>query len=94
MRQKIKIGIIGDYERNRESHTATDEAILHAAKALSLETETFWLPTGSLNAESSLKALRDYDALWCAPGGPYISTQGALEAIRFAREHDRPYLGT
>lgn len=33
-------------------------------------------------------------AIWCVPGSPYASTEGALAAIRFARETRRPFLGT
>jgi len=41
--------------------------------------------------------LGDYqsaDALWCAPGSPYRSLDGALEALRYGREHGVPTLGT
>ena len=33
-------------------------------------------------------------ALWCVPGSPYRSMQGALTAIRYARENKLPFLGT
>ena len=32
--------------------------------------------------------------VWCAPGGPYRSLDGALEAIRWARETNVAFLGT
>ena len=35
-----------------------------------------------------------FDGLWCVPASPYRSTEGALRAIRFAREQGRPFLGT
>jgi len=38
--------------------------------------------------------LKPYDALWAAPGSPYHSLEGAIQGIRFAREHDRPFFGT
>jgi CTP synthase (UTP-ammonia lyase) len=38
--------------------------------------------------------LKGFDALWIAPGSPYKSLIGALNAIRFAREHDLPLLAT
>lgn len=33
-------------------------------------------------------------AFWCAPGSPYNSAQGAMNAIQFARENNRPFIGT
>lgn len=40
------------------------------------------------------QVLAGFDALWIAPGSPYQSMRGALEAITFARIHDLPLLGT
>ena len=34
------------------------------------------------------------DGVWIAPGSPYRSFEGALEAIRYARTNDVPLLGT
>jgi CTP synthase (UTP-ammonia lyase) len=44
--------------------------------------------------EATERLLSDADAVWCAPGSPYASLDGALAGIRFAREHQRPFLGT
>ena len=38
--------------------------------------------------------LKPFHALWCAPGSPYKSMDGALQAIQFAREKKWPFLGT
>jgi CTP synthase (UTP-ammonia lyase) len=35
-----------------------------------------------------------FDGLWCVPGSPYASMEGALNAIRQARESGLPFLGT
>ena len=86
MSQPLRIGIIGDLDPSRPSHRATNEALAHAAGALSVALEIRWLPTPSLEQESGESMLWRYDALWCAPGSPYQSMAGALRAIRFARE--------
>ncbi len=87
----IKIGIIGDYD-GRPSHIATEEAIKHSAKKLGLEVASIWLPTAS--SDNNVQELQTYHGIWCAPGSPYISMNGALNAIQFAREHNYPFLGT
>ena len=90
----LRIGIIGDFDPDRRSHTVTNEALHHAAKALSVILDIAWLPTQKLeNAFSEMK-LECLHALWCAPGSPYKSTDGALKATQFAREEDWPFLGT
>ncbi len=92
MNSIIKIGIIGDYD-GRPSHLATNEAIRHCSEKLDLSVELKWLPTEILENDI-VKTLENFDGLWCAPGSPYKSMIGALNAIRFARENDYPFIGT
>lgn len=72
---------------------ATDAALRHSADHLGAAVEVRWLATDLLADAGTDRAL-DADALWCAPGSPYKSLDGALRAIRFARESDVPFLGT
>ena len=92
MKQSVKIGIIGDFNPDYPSHIATNEAINHAGDALGVSVEAQWLPTKALEKQPA--TLEQFDALWCSPGSPYQSMEGALKAIRFAREQDYPFLGT
>ena len=92
MKQSIKTGIIGDFNPDYPSHIATNEAIIHAGDELGISVETQWMPTKAL--EKQLATLSQFDALLCAPGSPFQSMEGALKAIRFAREHDYPFVGT
>lgn len=94
MNRPLGVGIVGDFDPGSPSHIATDKALSHAARALSLALNGSWLPTQSLDEEGSETILEQFDALWCAPGSPYKSMEGALRAIRFARERGCPFLGT
>lgn len=94
MNRTIRVGIIGDYESKSPYHRATHEALSHAARAMSLGLDYSWLPTPSLDEEGAERVLKQFDALWCSPGSPYRSMNGALRAIRFARENDWPFVGT
>lgn len=82
----MTIGIIGDHNPRNPTHAATDSAFAR------LDVETRWVPTTDVTADPS--RLADYDGLLISPGSPYLSMDGALGAIRFAREHDVPLLGT
>ncbi|HEY8284515.1 MAG TPA: CTP synthase [Chloroflexota bacterium] len=93
MTAAIRIGLIGDYQPACDIHQATEAAPRHAATRLGLPLELAWLPTASLDPVPD-DVLGTYDALWCAPGSPYQSMSGALNAIRWAREHEVPCLGT
>lgn len=90
----VRIGIIGDFEDTRRSHLATNAALRHAALELLAELEVSWLPTPSFLEPEGLQTLDRCDGLWASPGSPYRSLEGALRAIRFARERGRPFVGT
>jgi len=94
MERKINVGIIGDYNPELRFHIATNEALKHAAKLLSLAVDFKWLPTKSLEDQSERKNLEQFDALWGSPGSPYKSMDGALHGIRYARERGWPFIGT
>jgi CTP synthase (UTP-ammonia lyase) len=94
MEQKLKVAIIGDYDPQLRYHIATEEALGHAAAALSISLAPSWIPTQSLGKASVETALKAFHALWCAPGSPYKSMDGALRAIQFAREQKWPFIGT
>ena len=93
MPKALFVGVIGDFNLSSEMHTATNFAFSHSARYLKVEVGVEWIPTPDLekNADDQLEK---FDALLCAPGSPYKSMRGALNGIRFARENDRPFLGT
>jgi CTP synthase (UTP-ammonia lyase) len=95
MNPQIKVGIIGDYDPQKYfSHIATNESLKHAGNALSASVNFDWLSTSSLASQATGKTLMQFDALWCAPGSPYKSMEGALQGVRFARENARPFFAT
>lgn len=65
----------------------------HSADALQLPVSIEWLPTSTL-AHEPVAHLHVFDALWCAPGSPYQSMDGALRGIQYAREQGVPFIGT
>ncbi len=94
MNRTVNIGIIGDYDPNKSSHTATNAAIEHAARYLSVKASVTWLPTPSFLTQEGRKKLEHFDAKWASSGSPYQSMEGAINAIKLAREMNRPFVGT
>jgi CTP synthase (UTP-ammonia lyase) len=83
---QTRIAIIGDYQPGNPTHTAIADALAHAG----CRTPPVWVPT----QDAAGRDLAEFAGFWIAPGSPYRSLEGALEVIRYAREHDRPLLGT
>lgn len=93
MRRFVKIGVIGDFDEKKSSHKATNEALQHSADYLGIDIDIQWLPTEWLEKDTE-DSISHFDGFWCAPGSPYRSMKGAINAIRFAREKDYPFMGT
>lgn len=87
----MRIGLIGDYHPAVTAHRAIPRALALAAEQTGVPAEPEWIPTEEIEDDARLAG---FDAFWCVPASPYRSTEGALRAIRFARERGRPYLGT
>jgi CTP synthase (UTP-ammonia lyase) len=90
----IRIGILGDFNPEFNSHQATNDALQHAAAKLNQRVESEWISTPSILEPGGQKKLESFDGLWAAPGSPYKSFDGMLRGIEFARKRDWPFLGT
>ncbi len=51
MNSPLRLGIIGDFDPQKPSHAATNEALYHAAQALAVPIEIAWLPTTQFEAD-------------------------------------------
>ncbi|ANF87902.1 hypothetical protein A7J50_4552 [Pseudomonas antarctica] len=87
----LHLALIGDYNPDVIAHQAIPVALQQAADTLGLSVHVQWLDTDSI---TPTRELHGFDGFWCVPASPYRDTDGALRAIRFAREQRRPFLGT
>lgn len=78
----MRVAVIGD----RVPGFTPQEAIAESLP----EHEVIWIPTEEITPDS----LGGFDGIWCAPGSPYKSLDGALTGIRYARERKIPFIGT
>jgi CTP synthase (UTP-ammonia lyase) len=88
MQSGIKVALVGDFIEQQKAHQAILRALAAAPEA---PAEGVWVPTDSIANGNSLS---EFDGIWCVPGMPYRSAEGALRAIRRARESSTPFLGT
>jgi CTP synthase (UTP-ammonia lyase) len=89
----ISIALVGDYNREVTAHRAIPIALEFAAGELDVGVRYDWLHTTTLDSNPEA-VLGHYQGIWCVPASPYANTDGAIGAIRFAREHGRAFLGT
>jgi CTP synthase (UTP-ammonia lyase) len=89
----VRIAVVGDFQPDSDTHRATTAACHHAAAAVKQPAHVTWIGTRELDDDAGAR-LATADGVWIAPGSPYESIEGALEAIRSARIERRPLLGT
>jgi CTP synthase (UTP-ammonia lyase) len=82
-----QIGVVGDFNPTNRTHRLTNEALDHVR----LRVE--WVGTDTI-VDAPAERLAAYHGLWIAPASPYRSMEGALAAVRYARERGVPLVGT
>ena len=88
MHSEIRIALVGDFNQQQKAHQAIPRALSAVSE---VHVEGVWVPTESVGKG---ELLADFDGIWCVPGMPYRSAEGALAAIRHARVSRTPFLGT
>ena len=87
----LRIALVGDYNADVIAHQAIPLALDDAAAVLEVPVEYRWVATRDVHSADSLA---DFDGIWLEPASPYQNTEGALIAVRYARENSLPFLGT
>jgi CTP synthase (UTP-ammonia lyase) len=81
------VAVVGDWNPANHTHAATNAALDHAGAVFE------WVPTEACEADAPAR-LERYAGIFVAPASPYRSMEGALGAIRHARERGVPLVGT
>ncbi len=82
-----RIGVVGDFNPKNATHLATNRAL--ADLGLGFE----WVATDRIG-DAVEADLAPFAGIWIAPASPYRDMEGALAAIRYARERGVPLVGT
>jgi CTP synthase (UTP-ammonia lyase) len=93
MTRKVRsIALVGDYSPEVVAHRAIPCALELACAAAKSDVTWQWIATRDIR--HAARDLAKFSAVWVVPASPYENMAGALAAIRFARETQRPFLGT
>ena len=90
---RSRIALVGDFNPPVLAHRAIDTCFTLARASGSPPVEPVWVATEKV-APGDAGIFEGYRAIWCVPASPYRNTDGALWAIRYARENKVPFLGT
>ena len=92
--RSVRVAIIGKYIKLQDAYLSVVEALGHAAGANGLKVELDWVDSEVLeNREATERRLSGVDGVLVLPGFGHRGAEGKIEAARYARETDTPYLG-
>lgn len=96
-KHKVTIGLIGKYNHLKDAYKSLLQAFEHAGIAHRCRVEIKWIDTEDINSEHALelliKTLGDVDGIVIPGGFGSRGIESKILAIKYAREHDVPFLG-
>lgn len=89
----IKIGLIGKYVELQDSYKSILEAFIHAGVQNEVEVIVDSIHSEYIDATTIEKKIAHLDGVLVAPGFGSRGVEGKIDAIRYARENNIPFLG-
>ena len=89
----IEIGLIGKYVELQDSYKSIIESLNIAGVSNSCKVKLKWIHSEKITAKNLEKKLSGLDGILVAPGFGERGIEGKIQAIRFARENNIPFLG-
>jgi CTP synthase len=90
---QVEIAIVGKYVRLSDAYLSVVEAVRHAAIATHGELRLRWVNSEKLETESVENYLEGVDGIVVPGGFGTRGVDGKIAAIKYAREHEIPFLG-
>jgi len=90
---EISIAVVGKYAEHRDAYKSIYEAIDHAGVANLAQIRIARIQSEEVEREGPQRLLAGYDGLLVPGGFGERGIEGKVEAIRFARERNIPFLG-
>lgn len=88
----IKIGMVGKYTELSDAYKSLNEALLHAGIHTETRVEIVYIDAELIESQG-VALLASVDALLIPGGFGERGVEGKIQSIRYAREHQVPFLG-
>ncbi|WP_108306054.1 CTP synthase [Metalysinibacillus jejuensis] len=90
---KTKIALVGKYVELQDAYISVVEAMRHAGYAFDTDVEIDWINAEEVTADNVQQMIGEADGIIVPGGFGDRGVEGKIEAIRFARENNVPFLG-
>ena len=89
----LKVAVVGKYANLPEAYISVKEALHHAGLFHHRDVEVSWVPSEDVEEKGADRFLQDACGIVVPGGFGPRGVDGMVEAVRYAREHQVPYLG-
>ena len=89
----VSIGLIGKYVELHDSYKSILESFIHAGAANEVKVKIEFIHSEYLNESNIASKLSHLNGVLVAPGFGERGIEGKIDAIKYVREHNIPFLG-
>jgi len=89
----VEIGLIGKYVELHDAYKSISEAFIHAGAANEIKVNIHWIHSENLTSSNVPDKLKDLHGVLIAPGFGERGIEGKIDAVKYVREHNIPFLG-
>lgn len=93
LKKTTRIALVGKYVELPDAYLSVVEALKHAGFAFDSDIAIDWIDSQELTEANVADVLKEADGILVPGGFGDRGVEGKIEAIRFARENDVPFLG-
>ena len=92
-RNAVRVALVGKYVELHDAYLSVAESLTHAGLAHDVNVEIVWVNSETITPEELDRTLRRVSGVVVPGGFGPRGIEGKVQAARFAREHQIPYLG-
>jgi CTP synthase len=92
-KETLPIAIVGKYVDLRDSYISVKEALLHAGLYYERDIDVHWINSEQIEDEGPTRLLESAAGIVVPGGFGPRGVEGMIETVKYARDHDLPYLG-
>ena len=92
-KHEVTIGLIGKYVELQDSYKSILESFIHAGARNEVKVNVVSIHSEFINEATIENKIAHLDGILVAPGFGERGIEGKIDAVRYAREHNLPFLG-
>ena len=89
----VNIGLVGKYVELKDAYKSINEALVHGGVENEYKVNIVSVQSENIDSLNVVDKLKNLDGILVAPGFGGRGIEGKIEAIKFARENNIPFLG-